>query len=464
MRSWSSGKPRLTLEEMQQIARQRGGECLSIEYIRGRARLRWRCREGHEWWAAGESVKAAHWCPHCAIECNCVKRLLGIEKCREMARERGGRCLSDTYVNSRSPLLWECKRGHQWLSRPANVRSGHWCVVCANERKSRDNTNLTIEAMQQLAARKGGKCISTAFQNVYHPLEWQCAIGHRWVTKPANVIAGSWCPECAPGLSERICRKVFEHLFGAAFPKVRPRWLLGTHGAPLELDGYCEQLKLAFKYQGAQHFKPVRQFKVIGRRLSALQARDETKRAECRKCGITLIEIPYTVPNGNIEAHIRAELRRAGFRHRRWHSRPQVDLDQLEIVVDDRLAMCQAMARERGGTCESIRYLGQTVDLQWRCGKGHEWSKSPKAVRRGAWCVICRKVTWAAKHRAETLMKIRGHVAKMGAQLKSKKFVSQNTPLQLLCGQGHRWTTSWASLRHDTGCPACRRLRISGLD
>ncbi|CAE6864591.1 hypothetical protein IQ288_05080 [Burkholderia sp. R-69980] len=457
MRTWKAGKPSHTLEEMQALAAKHGGECLSKKYMRGRDPLRWRCQIGHRWSASGESVVAGHWCPKCAIARNSKAQRLGIEVCREMAQARGGRCLSNEYINGRTRLQWECAEGHTWWQKPENVRQGHWCKECANERKSRNNTNLTIEDMRELAVKKLGKCISTAYRNVYHALEWECARGHQWSSAPANIIAGCWCPECALSLSERVCRVVLASIFGASFPRSRPEWLLGRQGVPLELDGYCARLKLAFEYQGAQHFAEVKQFRINQQRLTALQDRDEIKRARCREHGVTLIEIPYTISNDKIERHIRAELKRQGIAPGKWSGQPIIDLNQLAIVADDRLARCQEMARERGGVCLSSRYLGQDVRLSWGCELGHEWEMSPRMCRRGIWCAECRKSAQAASYRAETLDKIRRHVEATGGKLISKTFVGQNESLQLLCAAGHRWSASWASLRHGVRCSVCRR-------
>jgi hypothetical protein len=377
-----------------------------------------------------------------------------------MARARGGRCLSDEYTNGRTPLQWECKEGHDWWQKPENVRQGHWCNECAIETKRRNNTNLTIEEMRELAARKGGKCISTVYRNVYYALEWECALGHQWPSAPANIIAGCWCPECAQGLSERICRAILESMFRASFPRIRPDWLLGREGLSLELDGYCARLKLAFEYQGAQHFVEVRQFRMDKRRLAALQDRDEIKRARCREHGVTLIEIPYTLSNDKIESHNRAELKRLGIARGKWTGRPAVDLNQLAIVADDRLTRCQEMARERGGVCLSELYLGQSVPLLWRCRLKHEWPMTPKACQRGGWCPACGKSSRTAVHRAETLGKIRRHVEAMGGKLISRTFVGQDEPLRLLCAAGHRWSTSWACLRHGVRCSVCRELGL----
>lgn len=452
------GKPPLTLKEMQLIAQRKGGKSLAKEYVRGADYLPWRCRDGHEWLATGESIKAGHWCPTCAHRLNGIKRLLGIPECRKTASERGGRCVSRKYVNSKSPLLWECAQGHRWLATANSVRNGHWCAVCANKKKSVDNTSLSIKDMQELALRKHGKCLSGEYRNIYWGLEWQCALGHRWRTAPANIIAGHWCPECGRGLSERICRAVFENLFCERFPRERPPWLLGEKGVPLELDGYSAKLKLAFEYQGAQHFIPVKQFRMNEHRLTALQIRDEIKRTRCREHGVTLIDIPHTVRGDAIETHIRAELMRLKFPSDIWEGRPPLELGRLDIVSDVLLFRYKTMAQERGGNCLANRYLGQLTPLLWRCGEGHEWLCSPKRIRRGTWCAICRKISQKDRHHAQTFAKIQEYAAKTGQQLLATEFTGQNEKLSLRCPFGHNWTASWASIRHGTGCKVCQSL------
>jgi hypothetical protein len=51
--------------------------------------------------------------------------------------------------------------------------------------------------MQELAAKKGGLCLSREYVNVKTHLEWQCAEGHRWKAKPNNIQQGKWCRKCA---------------------------------------------------------------------------------------------------------------------------------------------------------------------------------------------------------------------------------------------------------------------------
>jgi hypothetical protein len=40
-----------------------------------------------------------------------------IEYVREVAEKRGGRCLSDRYINNRTKLLFICSEGHQFEKR-----------------------------------------------------------------------------------------------------------------------------------------------------------------------------------------------------------------------------------------------------------------------------------------------------------------------------------------------------------
>ena len=55
-----------SLDDLRALARARGGECLSREYHGVMTDYRWRCAEGHEWVALGNRVRRGSWCPHCA--------------------------------------------------------------------------------------------------------------------------------------------------------------------------------------------------------------------------------------------------------------------------------------------------------------------------------------------------------------------------------------------------------------
>ena len=61
-----------------------------------------------------------------------MSKKLTIKEMRQIAKERGGKCLSTKYVNVHTKLLWECSEGHQWKAKPSNIKRGSWCRKCAN--------------------------------------------------------------------------------------------------------------------------------------------------------------------------------------------------------------------------------------------------------------------------------------------------------------------------------------------
>jgi len=117
-------------------------------------------------------------CSHCAH----TGKPLTIEEMQELARSRGGICLSERCVNGATHLRWKCSFEHEWLATPNNVKNfGSWCPTCST-----------------------------------------------------------------PGDKEECVRMVFHHLFpGHAFTRVRPAWLGGLEldgfnkelGIAFEYDG-----------------------------------------------------------------------------------------------------------------------------------------------------------------------------------------------------------------------------------
>ncbi len=104
-----------------------------------------------------------------------------------------------------------------------------------------------------------------------------------------NIKNGNWCPYCSQLRSEKLTREIFEELMGYKFVKERPDFL-----ERLELDGYNEDLELAFEYNGIYHYEYTHFFHRTQERFEKMKERDERKYQICKDCGVTLILIPYT--------------------------------------------------------------------------------------------------------------------------------------------------------------------------
>lgn len=65
-----------------------------------------------------------------------------------------------------------------------------------NEEKGIEN--LSLEDLKNAAEFRGGKCLAEEFpQDIYTPISWECADGHRFEMSVNTVLQGGhWCPEC----------------------------------------------------------------------------------------------------------------------------------------------------------------------------------------------------------------------------------------------------------------------------
>ncbi|MGC5809813.1 hypothetical protein, partial [Ralstonia pseudosolanacearum] len=181
------------LARIQEAARKRGGQWLSQPYTRIRDTYRFRCAEGHEWMASGSMVVQGKWCRLCANKARGEASLRkdGLDELRRIAQGHGGQCLAHRYAGSRARYRFRCVQGHEWETYAVTITQGAWCPTCARDRSRRG-----IEAMREMAAARGGRCISESYVNIATKLEWECTRGHRWHSTPRNIRIGHWCAQC----------------------------------------------------------------------------------------------------------------------------------------------------------------------------------------------------------------------------------------------------------------------------
>lgn len=170
-------KNKYKIEDMQKIAKDRGGKCLSSKYINVKTKLQWKCKEGHIWESRPHNILQGNWCPYCANKKQRDTLRGSMDEMQKIAKQRGGRCLSKAYINALTKLKWQCKEGHKWAASLASIKSGHWCPICGIKKQS-ESHKRTIEEMQEIAKNRGGKCLSKTYVHGYNKLKWQCKNGH----------------------------------------------------------------------------------------------------------------------------------------------------------------------------------------------------------------------------------------------------------------------------------------------
>lgn len=131
-----------------------------------------------------------------------MNKKITIEYCKKLAAKNNGYFLNNKYINSRTKYLWKCEKNHIWEARYDQIKSGHWCGICAK-------TKITTKNCHELAKSRDGYFISNQFINSKIKYIWQCKEGHRWQTKYHKILIGQWCPFCVGARSSiDKCRKL----------------------------------------------------------------------------------------------------------------------------------------------------------------------------------------------------------------------------------------------------------------
>lgn len=428
-----------TIEDMDKLAAERGGRCLSEQYINSQTKLTWECANGHKWGAVPAKVKFGTWCRICS-----GNEKLTINQMRDLAEANGGICLSNHYVNNQTNLTWLCSMGHEFKRRPASVKAGKWCPFCSIQLRG-IRSRLGIEEMQRLAEARGGNCLSTEYKNAHSVLEWECHNGHRWPANPNSIKNGSWCPNCRL-MTEDKCRIIIQELTGYSFRKNK------NAIKPYELDGYNQKLRLAFEYHGIQHYRFLKHFHKTYDQFVQRQEVDCKKEEMCVAIGIRLIVIPYTVSKTDEELiqYIKQHLKYLSIHL----ISNEVDLSAFYEGLKP-LIKLRELARIQGGECLATSYINNKTPVRWRCELGHEWDAKPNDITNGQWCGKC------AGNQLLTIDEMHETARQRNGLCLSEEYINSQTPLFWQCQQGHTWEATPSDVRSGTWCKICSTKRRS---
>lgn len=257
---YCAGNRKKTIEDMQKLAAERGGKCLSTSYQSVHKKLLWECAEGHRWKTVPAVVIRGNWCPDCSAG-------LGERICREFFEQLLGQAFKKSRPHwLRTPDNYQMELDgycpslnlafeHHGLQHYQQIKYFHSSEAAFLNTQNRDqykrqlceaNGVILIEVpsvldvlgienvkffiqvellkrniplspefeqkkvelqavycpnrlgeLQTVAAKRGGKLISKQYLGIFEHLDWECAKGHRFKAAPNNVKnSGSWCPAC----------------------------------------------------------------------------------------------------------------------------------------------------------------------------------------------------------------------------------------------------------------------------
>jgi hypothetical protein len=293
-----AGNIKSTLDQYKKQIKDKNVICIAEEYLGTKTPILHQCLKdpSHEWMASPCGIKQDEGCPHCAGN---IK--LTLDQYKEQIKDKNVICIADEYINDNTSILHQCLKdpSHEWMARPNAIKHGCGCPYCAG------NIKPTLDQYKEQIKDKNVICIAEEYLDTKTPILHQCLKdpSHEWMVRPNDIKYGYGCPYCVGLKRENLCRDWLENKFQKRFPKSKPKWLLNRHtNYCLELDGYCEKLKIAFEYNGEQHYKPCRFFgdqtkENIIKRFERQQFRDALKSKLCIEHGVRLVVVPYWEKN-----------------------------------------------------------------------------------------------------------------------------------------------------------------------
>ena len=154
----------------------------------------------------------------------------------------------------------------------------------------------------------------------------------------------------------------------------------------MELDGFNNELKIAFEYQGIQHYKIDGFFIKDKHEFKSRLDDDKLKLQLCSDKGITLIVIPFFEKFSNqiLIDRFYDSLSNYGLKVKR----KIIDVNFIEIY-NSKIEAYKNMAIIRNGECLSDVYVDYYSKLTWKCQFGHIWNALGYNIERGHWCPDC---------------------------------------------------------------------------
>ena len=326
------------------------------------------CENGHETIKRPWDLKKT-WCNECQKNTK--------EKVQQLAKNKGFKLLSK-YVNANTKYKWECKNGHIFESKYSNVHAGKGCPECLR---------VPYEYFEKLCKDKGGKLLTLKkyYKGVGHKITMECEEGHIWSTVGASLKRGTWCAKCNESLGERTCMFILNYIFDKQFLKSYPKWLCG-----LELDGYNEELQLAFEYNGMQHYKHNKYWFKTDKQFQEQLDKDKFRVEMCEMANIELIIIPYTIKYEDIYTYIYNEL-----------DKKQLLPDNISENIDYNILNITSNSKSKLHTIEkyveekfkgktiSKNYINAITKYDFECKNGHKFKQTWGCIKEGIFCKIC---------------------------------------------------------------------------
>lgn len=305
----------------------------------------------------------------------------------KMIEKMGGEIIGILPQKTSDRVQIKCgKHGILFDARVSNLVHGHWnCPKCSGKYL------ITKEECSEFVSKRGGVFISNEVKSAIEPLLVRCSSNHEFEISWNRLKSGRWCGRCSKSrfIGEEIARQFMEFVFNHKFKKSKPKWLTNNANR-LELDGYCEELKVAFEYDGDQHFRHVTKFSKTN--LEDIQKTDDIKNKLCKESGVILFR--FKEPWKDIPVQFKEQNKIFGIGAKNDPDKfdPDVKFAYLGKAERQISRLIEALAKKNWEYL-SGDYLGVNSLMNIKCPNGHAITRHfTSVVHKGIfYCRECVK-------------------------------------------------------------------------
>lgn len=432
-----------------------GGKLLSTKVSGLEQDYEFSCSEGHTFKLAGSTVvRNSSWCKECG------EIWVTPKKIESLVKSRGGTLLEPIPKDAKSftKILIVCSLGHEFendwqhMSPPRNG----WCSTCSKGSKSEELARTTFRQLFGAPFRKARpKWLrnSRGRQMELDGFEESLSLAFEYQGRQHFENVGIYSSDAQ--LKQRIiddrdkarlCGENGVTLITInwdtdiyEFPKEIQAQLRNARPDLLESTDFSREINFDLAFIRDDRIEELRR---------ALSGRDLTLLSE------KWIDVSYKYDiRCNVCAHEFKQTGRSYLNSRKVAGCKKCAMKVTAQEVGKKklgIGALQAIAEEHGGRCVSTQYLDVKTKYDWRCVKGHNFSRSLDSMQsKGSFCTPCSKGV-------PVIGDLRNFATSQEGALVSDTYIKATTLYKWSCSRGHTFTRSWQQMKiTKTFCVKC---------
>jgi hypothetical protein len=214
-------------------------------------------------------------------------------------------------VGAKIPVKIICPLHGEFMQTPFHhIKQVSECPICGIIKRNKSLESNTDEFIKKAKKIHGDKYDYSLvdYKNSKTPVTIKCKKHGNFQQTPNKHLLNQGCPKCQESTGQKLVRSILE-LNKIIFIEEKKfqdckNTLKGRACVMLPFDFYLPNNNTIIEYDGVQHFKPS-----FGEKSFEITTRnDKQKNKYCKKNGIKLIRIPYTMKKEEIEPYILKEL------------------------------------------------------------------------------------------------------------------------------------------------------------